>query len=167
MDILSQLLLILYLILTYDTALGDISNNTRVFYMEPPYCHHNITLEYGEEIILESSNRSSVYNQDGVCTAHIWNKNTTKHLIYLFELGKNRSIHDLSNWLTSSSFQEGPFISWLSNYRYCLLNMILFCYSEFNHTTYGSCKNIPALHIKPPLLLCEKCSQPSPPLNMQ
>ena len=68
-------------------SLAD-TDNTRVFHLEPPNCTHNATLEPGEEIILESSNRSSIYNQYGECSIQIWNKDTSKHLLYLFELGK-------------------------------------------------------------------------------
>ena len=69
------------------TSLADM-DNPRVFHLEPPNCTHNATLEPEEEIILESSNRSSIYNQYGECSIQIWNKDTSKHLLYQFELGK-------------------------------------------------------------------------------
>lgn len=59
-----------------------------VLHLEPPYCNHDVILDHDEEVILESSNRTSVYNQNGDCSVTIENRNQSKHILYQFELGR-------------------------------------------------------------------------------
>lgn len=73
---------------TSDPVTSEPVTSVTVLHLEPPYCNHDVILDHDEEVILESSNRTSVYNQNGDCSVTIENRNQSKHILYQFELGR-------------------------------------------------------------------------------
>jgi len=82
--------------------------------MEPPDCQHDITLQPGQVMYLESSHRNHTHNGEGECSVRITNSDTTKHLAYTFEIGEHAI-------LESHSVSEGNAWGW--SHTQCLRGM--------------------------------------------